>query len=76
MTARMKKYYAEHPLCEVYRGWNIRMHTYESRWLGTQTEYTVDVRVGVESCSASTIEWARQFVDKKIAEGKIQREDA
>lgn len=75
MAKRMQKYLEEHPLFEVYRGWNIRKHTWEARYIGQQTAYTVDVRVGVESCMASTVEQAREFIDEKIKEGKKQRED-
>ena len=45
------------------------------KYCGDQLFYTVDVRVGIESCMASTIEFAREFIDKKIKEGKVQQED-
>lgn len=75
LRPKMEKYLKEHPLFEEYRGWKIRLHKWEAKWLGTQYSYTVDVRVGVESCMASTIEQAREFIDEKIKEGKIQQED-
>lgn len=75
LTSRMKKYLETHPFVEEYKGWKIRMHKWENKWLGTMVSYTVDVKVGIESCSASTIEQARQFIDEKIKEGKTQQED-
>ena len=71
----MEKYYAARPVIENYKGWNIRTYTFECRYLGTIIDYIVDVRVGVESCLANTIEQARQYIDEKIKEGKTQRED-
>ena len=75
ITIKQKKYLETHPLVEIYHGWKIRFHTWESKTIGTQQGYTVDVRVGVESCLTSTIEQAREFIDEKIKQGKIQQED-
>lgn len=72
---KVQKYYNEHPLVEVYKGWNIRKYSWEARYLGTLTNYTCDVKPGVESCQASTIEFVREWIDQKIKEGKIQKED-
>jgi hypothetical protein len=75
LKQRIEKYFSNHPLYEEYKGWKIRLYKWETKWFGTQYSYTVDVRVGVESCMASTIEQAREFIDEKIKEGKTQQED-
>ena len=75
LTARQEKYLKEHPFFDEYRGWKIRTHKIIDKYFGQQVYYTVDVRVGVESCMSSTIEFAHEFIDKKIKEGKVQQED-
>ena len=75
LTEKIEKYHKEHPFFEEYKGWKIRLHRYEDKYFGTQYVYTVDVKVGVESCIATTLEQAREFIDEKIKEGKIQEED-
>jgi hypothetical protein len=75
LIEKQEKYLKEHPFFENYRGWNIRTYNYFDKYCGDQLFYTVDVRVGVESCMASTIEFAHEFIDKKIKEGKVQQED-
>ena len=72
---KIKKYYDEHPYYETYRGWVIRKHVYETKYLGLITTYTCDVYVGGESCSANNIEMVREYIDEKIKEGKVQKED-
>ena len=72
MTDKQRKYLNTHPLFEEYRGWKIRTYN----WNANEIVYTVDVRVGVEGCMASHIEEAREFIDEKIKEGKIQQEDS
>ena len=61
LQEKIKKYYDEHP--------------YVAKYLGTLTNYTCDVRVGSESCQATHIEMIRDWIDKKIEEGKVQKED-
>ena len=75
LRPRQEQYLKEHPFFEEYRGWKIRTYTWYDKWLGNILTYTVDVKVGVESCMASTIEQAHEFIDQKIKEGKIQQED-
>ena len=72
---KIKKYYDEHPFFENYRGWVIRIHSYKAKYLGTLTHYTCDVQPGLESCQATHIEMVREWIDKKISEGKTQKED-
>ena len=72
---KINKYYKEHPYVEKYKGWIIRKNSWEDRYLGILTFYTCDVTVGGESCQATHIEMVREWVDKKIEEGKIQKED-
>ena len=72
---RVKKYYDEHPYVETYRGWVIRKHSWEAKYLGVLTNYTCDVQPGLESCQATHIELVREWIDKKIKEGKTQKED-
>ena len=75
MRPKIKKYYDEHPYVETYKGWVIRKHSCEHKYLGKMTNYTCDVRVGVESCQATRIEDIREWIDQKIKEGKVQKED-
>ena len=75
LQEKIKKYYDEHPYVETYRGWVIRKHSWEAKYLGTLTNYTCDARVGSESCQATHIEMIRDWIDKKIEEGKVQKED-
>ena len=75
LAEKKEKYIQEHPFYEEYRGWKIRTYKLIDRYFGPQLFYTVDVRVGIESCMASTIEQAKQFIDQKIKEGKHQQED-
>ena len=72
---KVEKYYKEHSFFEKYRGWIIRLNRHDDRYLGILWYYTCDVQVGVESCSATHIEMVREWIDKKIEEGKIQKED-
>lgn len=72
---KINKYYKEHPFFENYRGWKIRLHRSEDKYLGTLWFYTCDVQPGLESCQATHIEMVREWIDKKIEEGKIQKED-
>ena len=44
---KIKKYYNEHLFFENYRGWVIRIHSCEAKYLGTLTHYTCDVNVSV-----------------------------
>lgn len=75
VLAKIKKYYDEHPYYETYRGWIIRKHEYEAKYLGTLVSYTCDVYVGGESCSATHVHLVKEWIDKKIEEGKVQKED-
>lgn len=75
VSDKIKKYYKEHPFFENYRGWNIRRYRKDDKYLGTFWFYTCDVRVGLESTEATHIEMVREWIDKKIEEGKIQQED-
>ena len=75
MRPKIKKYYDEHPYVETYRGWVIRKYSYETKYLGILTDYTCDVRPGVESCQSTHIEDIRNLIDQKIKEGKVQKED-
>ena len=70
-----KKYYDEHPLVEIYKGWNIRKYSWKAKYIGILTNYTCDVQPGVESCQATHIEQVREWINEKIKEGKIQKED-
>ena len=72
---KINKYYNEHPFFENYRGWKIRLHRIKDKYLGTLCFYTCDIQPGLESCQATHIEMVREWVDKKIKEGKIQKED-
>ena len=74
MTKRMERYYAKRPVCENYKGWNIRTYVWNDEYLGVVTDYIVNVNVGVEGCLANTLAGARAYVDAKIAEGKVQKE--
>ena len=40
ITIKQKKYLETHPLVEIYHGWKIRFHTWESKRIGTQQGYT------------------------------------
>ena len=75
VSDKIKKYYKEHPFFENYRGWNIRLHRVDDKYLGTLWYYTCDVRVGVESVMASYPDMVIEWIDEKINEGKIQQED-
>ena len=72
---KIDKYYKEHPLVEIYKGWKIRKNTYYTKYLGKIINYTCDVQPGVESCQSTSIQMVRDWIDKKIKEGKIQKED-
>lgn len=72
---KINKYYKNHPLVEIYKGWKIRKTTYNAKYLGLLTNYICDVQVGVESCQSTHIQMVRDWIDKKIKEGKIQKED-
>ena len=72
---KIDKYYKEHPYVETYKGWKIRRHTHYAKYLGQITNYTCDVQPGLESCMSSSIQIVRDWIDKKIKEGKIQKED-
>lgn len=72
---KINKYYKEHPFFEEYRGWKIRLHRSDDKYLGTLWYFTCDVRPGVESCTATHVEMVRDWIDQKINEGKIQQED-
>ena len=72
---KINKYYKEHPFFESYKGWVIRIHRVDHKYLGSQYYYTCDVKVGVESCQATHIELVREWIDTKINEGKTQKED-
>ena len=72
---KIRKYYNEHPFFENYRGWVIRIHSWETKYLGQLTNYTCDVQPGLESCQATHIEMVRNWIDEKIKEGKTQKED-
>lgn len=75
VSDKIKKYYKEHPFFENYRGWNIRLHRVDDKYLGTFWFYTCDVRVGVESVISPRLDMVREWIDEKINEGKIQEED-
>ena len=75
LQEKINKYYENHPLVEIYKGWKIRKNTYNTKYLGVLTNYTCDVQVGVESCMSTNIQMVREWIDKKIKEGKIQKED-
>ena len=75
VSDKIKKYYREHTFCENYRGWNIRLHRVDDKYLGTLWYYTCDVRVGLESVMSSQINMVREWIDQKIEEGKTQQED-
>lgn len=75
MNAKIKKYYDNHPYFETYKGWVIRKFAYPTKYLGILVYYTCDVRPGVESCKANHIDMIYDWVDQKIKEGKIQKED-
>ena len=72
ITEKREKYLKENPFFEDYRGWTIRMCELDDKYFGPQKFYRVDVRIGVETCLASTLDFAHEFIDKKIKEGKIQ----
>ena len=72
---KIKKYYDEHPYVETYKGWVIRKYSWETKYLGTSTVFTCDVYVGGESCWATQIEMVRNWIDEKIKECKVQKED-
>ena len=72
---KIKKYYDEHTYVETYRGWVIRKYSWEVKYLGILTQYTCDVQPGLESCQATHLHLVREWIDKKIEEGKIQKED-
>lgn len=75
VSDKIKKYYREHTFFENYRGWNIRLHRVDDKYLGTLWYYTCDVRVGLESVMSSQINMVREWIDQKIEEGKTQQED-
>jgi len=72
---KIRKYYNEHPFFENYRGWVIRIHSFKDKYLGTLIHYTCDVQPGLESCQATHIDLVHDWIDKKIKEGKFQKED-
>ena len=75
VLAKIKKYYDSHPYYETYRGWVIRKHEYEAKYLGTLVSYTCDVYVGGPSCFCTHVESVREWIDEKISQGYIQNED-
>lgn len=76
LQEKINKYYKEHPFIEEYRGWKIRLHRFKDKYMKKDLYYyTCDVQVGLESCQATHIEMVREWIDQKIKEGKVQKED-
>lgn len=71
-----KKYYEDRPVIEIYKGWKIRKHEYQGKYYQkTFFDYICDVRPGVESIRCANLQRIKEWIDQKIKEGKIQRED-
>lgn len=75
VSDKIKKYYREHTFFENYKGWNIRLHRVDNKYLGVLWYYTCDVKVGLESVMSLQLNMVREWIDQKIEEGKIQQED-
>ena len=72
-----KKYYDERPIIKKYKGWNIRKiksEYYEKYYQKIAYDYICEVRPGVESIRCENIKWIYDWIDKKIKEGKYQKE--
>lgn len=72
---KIKKYYDLHPYHSTYKGWVIRTYIINHKYFGPKTYFTCDVRVGVESCQATHLNLVYEWIEEKIKENKIQKED-
>lgn len=75
LKEKINRYYEKHPYHSTYKGWVIRTCLVENKYLGHKIYYTCDVRVGVESCTVTHIKLVQEWIDEKIKQGKIQKED-
>lgn len=58
-TPRAKRYFAQHPIVEIYKGYEIR------KW--SDNLFFVDAAIGIYSTSSNYIEPCREFIDNLVS---------
>lgn len=66
-TPRAKKYFAKHPIIEIYNGYEIRD--------ACNGMFMVDAAIAIYGITSNYIECCHEFIDKLVAVGIKQYDD-
>lgn len=71
-TPRAQRYFAKHPIVEIYKGYEIRNNCTDKFGF---TSYLCDAAIAIYGVTSNTIEGCREFIDKLVAQGIEQYDD-